>query len=68
VAEVHISNVHKRERFRHHSYISDIAEAVLAGTGIHGYVYAIEALHRVLERREARGARAPASPMARDGR
>jgi 3-dehydroquinate dehydratase-2 len=49
-----ISNVHKREPFRHHSYISDIAEAVFVGTGIHGYEYAIEALHRVLERRETR--------------
>jgi 3-dehydroquinate dehydratase-2 len=54
VAEVHISNVHKREPFRHHSYISDIAEAVFVGTGIHGYEYAIEALDRVLERRETK--------------
>jgi 3-dehydroquinate dehydratase II len=53
VAEVHISNVHKREAFRHHSYVSDIAEAVFVGAGIHGYVYGVEALHRALERRDA---------------
>jgi 3-dehydroquinate dehydratase-2 len=52
VTEVHITNVHKREPFRHHSYISDIAEAVFVGAGIQGYVYGVEALHRALERRE----------------
>jgi 3-dehydroquinate dehydratase-2 len=35
--EVHISNVHKREPFRHHSYLSDVAEGVIAGLGVHGY-------------------------------
>jgi len=35
--EVHVSNVHKREPFRHHSYLSDIAEGVIAGLGVHGY-------------------------------
>ena len=54
VAEVHISNVHKREAFRHHSYVSDIAEAVFMGAGIQGYVHGVEALHRALDRREAR--------------
>jgi 3-dehydroquinate dehydratase II len=54
VAEVHITNVHKREPFRHHSYVSDIAEAVFVGAGIQGYVYGVEALHRALERRESR--------------
>jgi 3-dehydroquinate dehydratase-2 len=52
VAEVHISNVHRREAFRHHSYVSDIAEAVFVGAGIHGYVNAVEALHRALDRRD----------------
>lgn len=37
VVEVHISNVHKREEFRHHSYISGIAEGVIAGLGVQGY-------------------------------
>jgi 3-dehydroquinate dehydratase-2 len=37
VVEVHISNVHKREEFRHHSYISGIADGVIAGLGVQGY-------------------------------
>jgi 3-dehydroquinate dehydratase II len=44
VVEVHISNVHRREEFRHHSYISGVAEAVIAGAGISGYRFAIELL------------------------
>lgn len=40
--EVHISNVHKREPFRHHSYLSDIAEAVMAGFGTLGYNLALQ--------------------------
>lgn len=40
--EVHISNVHKREAFRHHSYLSDIADAVIVGCGVAGYGYAYE--------------------------
>lgn len=39
--EVHISNVHKREEFRHHSYLSGIAEAVLCGFGTNGYSMAL---------------------------
>jgi 3-dehydroquinate dehydratase-2 len=35
--EVHLSNVHRREPFRHHSYFSDMAEAVVAGMGPYGY-------------------------------
>ena len=42
--ELHISNVHAREAFRHHSYISPVARAVMAGFGVHGYVLAIAAL------------------------
>lgn len=41
VIEVHISNVHKRESFRHHSYVSLRAEGVIAGLGIHGYLLAL---------------------------
>ena len=40
--EVHISNVHAREPFRHHSYLSDKAQAVIAGLGVYGYVAALE--------------------------
>ncbi len=40
--EVHISNVHQREKFRHHSYLSDIAVGVMAGFGVQGYNLALE--------------------------
>lgn len=40
VIEVHLSNVHKREVFRHHSYVSARADAVIAGCGIEGYALA----------------------------
>jgi 3-dehydroquinate dehydratase II len=40
--EIHISNVHKREAFRHHSYLSDIAEAIIVGCGVAGYGFAYE--------------------------
>ncbi|MGB3407701.1 MAG: type II 3-dehydroquinate dehydratase [Jannaschia sp.] len=41
VVEVHISNIHKREAFRHHSFVSGRAEAVIAGLGIEGYFAAL---------------------------
>ena len=47
--EVHISNVHAREAFRHHSYLSDIALAVIAGCGMHGYTFALETLDQRLK-------------------
>ncbi len=40
--ELHISNVHRREPFRHHSYLSDVAEAVMAGFGTQGYALALQ--------------------------
>lgn len=42
--ELHISNVHAREAFRHHSYIAPAARAVMAGFGVNGYALAIAAL------------------------
>ena len=42
--EVHISNVYARESFRHHSYLSDIAKAVICGAGFDGYRFAVEYL------------------------
>ena len=42
--EVHISNVHAREEFRHHSYLSPIASGVIVGLGIDGYLLAIRHL------------------------
>ena len=41
--EVHLSNVHAREPFRHHSYFSDIAEGVICGLGSQGYDLALKA-------------------------
>jgi 3-dehydroquinate dehydratase II len=41
VVEVHVSNIHKREAFRHHSYVSFRADGVIAGCGIEGYVFGL---------------------------
>ena len=41
LVEVHISNIHKREEFRHHSYVSGVADGVIAGLGVQGYVLAL---------------------------
>lgn len=46
VVEVHISNVHAREPFRHHSYLSPAAAGIVVGFGIDGYALAIEGLAR----------------------
>jgi len=48
VIEVHISQVHKREPFRHHSYVSHRADAVMAGFGVQGYTLALERVARLL--------------------
>ena len=47
VIECHVSNVHKREEFRHHSFISPIAAGIIIGFGVHGYVLAINGLHQL---------------------
>lgn len=48
VAEVHVSNVHAREAFRHHSYISDISQCVIAGAGVQGYEFAVRRMAALL--------------------
>ena len=49
IVEVHLSNIHQREAFRHLSYVSLVAKAVIAGCGAHGYLLALEAMARWLE-------------------
>jgi 3-dehydroquinate dehydratase-2 len=52
VVEIHISNIHRREEFRHHSYVSGVADGVIAGCGIQGYAFAVDrACTLVKERR-----------------
>lgn len=48
--EVHLSNVHARESFRHHSYLSDIAVGVICGLGAQGYAFALSAANQWLEK------------------
>jgi 3-dehydroquinate dehydratase II len=48
VIEVHISNIHKRESFRHHSYVSHRAEGVIAGCGAEGYQLALRRVATLL--------------------
>jgi 3-dehydroquinate dehydratase-2 len=50
VIECHITNVHARESFRRHSYVSPVARAVVAGFGVAGYPLAVLGLHRATQR------------------
>lgn len=52
IIEVHISNVHKREEFRHHSFISPIASGVIAGFGTQGYSLAVQRLARLIDEKK----------------
>lgn len=49
VFEVHLSNVHKRESFRHHSYVSLRADGVIAGCGTQGYELALQRVARLIK-------------------
>ncbi len=49
VIEVHITNIHRREEFRQHSYISKVAVGVICGLGIRGYALALQAMAEMLE-------------------
>ena len=53
VIEIHISNVHKRESFRHHSFVSHRADGVIAGFGTQGYSLALRRLARLLDEKAA---------------
>jgi 3-dehydroquinate dehydratase-2 len=48
IMEVHISNIHQREEFRHHSYVSLAATGIIAGCGTQGYVLALQRIGRLL--------------------
>ena len=49
ILEVHISNIHKREEFRQHSFVSRVAAGVICGFGTQGYFLAIQRLARLIE-------------------
>ncbi|WP_065572637.1 type II 3-dehydroquinate dehydratase [Micrococcus luteus] len=50
IAEVHISNIHRREAFRHHSHVSVVADVVIAGAGVQGYALAVDWLAAAVRR------------------
>jgi 3-dehydroquinate dehydratase II len=52
VIEVHLSNVHKREVFRHHSYVSTRADGVIAGFGPQGYELALRRIARLIDEKK----------------
>ena len=50
--EVHLSNVYAREKFRHHSYLSDIAKGVICGFGEQGYEFALMAAKKIVSQKQ----------------
>jgi 3-dehydroquinate dehydratase-2 len=48
ILEVHISNIHKREPFRHRSFVSSVASGVIAGCGVQGYALALQRVAKLL--------------------
>jgi 3-dehydroquinate dehydratase-2 len=53
VVEVHLSNIHKREAFRHHSFVSSRADGVIAGFGGQGYEFALRRIARLVDAKKA---------------
>jgi 3-dehydroquinate dehydratase-2 len=53
IIEVHLSNIHRREAFRHHSYVSLAATGVICGLGARGYRLALEAIAGLLDKKPA---------------
>lgn len=54
IVEVHISNIHKREKFRHHSWVSGVASCVICGAGTQGYEFGVLRAARLIEQANAR--------------
>ena len=54
IIELHISNPHKREAFRHHSFVTYAATALICGLGVNGYPLAVEAMADLLEAKKAK--------------
>lgn len=54
IMEVHISNIHRREEFRHHSYVSLVATGIIAGLGTQGYPLALQRLARLIDKAAAK--------------
>lgn len=52
VIELHLSNIHRREPFRHHTYTSQAATGIICGLGAHGYVLALEAMAELISRKD----------------
>ncbi|MFZ2633718.1 MAG: type II 3-dehydroquinate dehydratase [Desulfosalsimonadaceae bacterium] len=50
VVEVHLSNIHKRESFRRHSYLSDVVAGQIVGFGMQGYLMALDAILYILQK------------------
>ena len=53
VIELHLSNIHRREEFRHHTYISQAATGIICGLGAHGYVLAVEAMAELINKKDS---------------
>lgn len=53
VVEVHLSNIHRRESFRHHSYVSAAADGIIIGLGAHGYELAVDAAIALVNKKSA---------------
>ena len=53
IIELHISNPHQREAFRHHSYVTPIATAMMSGFGVEGYPMALEGISLLLKKRKS---------------
>ena len=53
IIEVHITNIHRREEMYHHSYVSKVATAVIAGLGPGGYRAAVRALREMMGQAES---------------